>query len=123
MQELSVRVGSVRLSAVLNDSKTAFAIIEKLPLSGSISTWGGEIYFTVPVSRPLEYTATEEVRFGDIGYWPSGNVICIFFGKTPASTGPEPRPTSAVNIIGRVKEGSTQLFDVVAGTEIVLDRV
>jgi len=60
---------------------------------------------------------------GDIAYWPPGNAFCIFFGPTPASTGSEIRPASAVNVVGKVK-GDTKVFKAVgSGEQVVLERV
>ena len=39
---------------------------------------------------------------GDIGYWPPGAALAIFFGPTPLSTGSDPVPASAVNLVGRI---------------------
>ncbi len=46
---------------------------------------------------------TEELKVGDLAYWPEGNGFCIFYGKTPASTNDEPKPASSVTIIGKIK--------------------
>jgi len=51
---------------------------------------------------PLDSTATTRVKAGDIGYWPTGEALAIFFGKTPISTGDDPVPVSEVNIVGRI---------------------
>ncbi len=42
------------------------------------------------------------VQKGDLGYWPPGHAFCIFYGRTPASSGDEIRPASPVNPLGRV---------------------
>jgi hypothetical protein len=47
----------------------------------------------------------ETVSKGDIGYWPAGRTLCIFYGKTPITESEEQiRPASAVNIVGRIEE-------------------
>jgi len=61
------------------------------------------------VKAELEKDAQEVVESGDLGYWPSGNALCIFFGLTPISTEGEIRPASAVNMIGRVTGDATKL--------------
>jgi hypothetical protein len=58
---------------------------------------------------PLDETATIKVRVGDIGYWPPGNALAIFFGPTPMSKGSEPVPASEVNIVGKVIDDATNL--------------
>jgi hypothetical protein len=49
------------------------------------------------------------VKLGDIGYWPPGKALAIFFGPTPMSTGKDPVPASEVNIVGRVIDDITIL--------------
>jgi hypothetical protein len=65
-------------------------------------TWGDEVYFDIPVEMGLEPDARAEVEVGELGYWPTGNAFCIFFGSTPASSGDTPVAASRVNILGRV---------------------
>lgn len=95
------KTSRITLEGELNNSKTAQKIYEKLPLEAKVNTWGDEIYFEIPVHCPLEF-ATLDVEVGDIAYWPEGDCLCIFFGRTPASTNNKPRPASEVNIIGKV---------------------
>ena len=118
---IQIKVGKIELEAILNDSKTAAAIWEALPLRTHINTWGDEIYFTIPVNQELE-KGEELVEVGDLGYWPPGKAFCIFFGPTPMSQGKEVRPASAVTVIGRVTGDSTILRGIGAGTEIIIER-
>ena len=97
---IRISAGKVSMVAELNDSQTATMIYDKLPLEGTVNTWGDEIYFKIPVDNGPE-NAVEKVEIGDLAYWPEGQCFCIFFGKTPASTGSEIRPASPVNLIGR----------------------
>jgi len=81
---------------------TVAAIVRALPLQAEAKRWGDEVYFAVPV-RARPENQVETVAQGDIGYWPPGNALCIFFGPTPASRHPgEIRPASAVNPVGQV---------------------
>jgi len=119
--KIKITVGSVTLNAELNDSPTAQKIAEILPFTGSFNTWGDEIYFSIPVDAPVDQTAQEVVQVGDLGYWPTGNAFCIFFGPTPASKGNEIRPASAVNMIGRVLGDATSLKQVMDEAEVSLE--
>ena len=74
-----------------------------LPLEGTASRWGREYYFSVPVSADLEAGATDVVEPGELGYWPVGSALCLFWGPTPASQGGECRAASEVNRVGFVK--------------------
>lgn len=92
--------GPLRVGSEWNDSETAKAIREALPIESKAQRWGDEIYFETPVKLPIE-KGTEELSVGDIAYWPKGACLCLFFGKTPASTTDRPKPASAVNLVGR----------------------
>ena len=74
-----------RLSTILSIAASAM-----LPIEARGSTWGDEIYFSIPVR--LSEENGKEVELGDIAYWPPGTAFCIFFGPTPASHGDEIRP-------------------------------
>ncbi len=107
---------------MLNDSPTAEAIWEALPLKARAQTWGDEIYFMIPVHCALDDTARDVVDKGDLGYWPSGPAFCIFFGPTPASSGDEIRPASAVNVFGRVAGDLSALTKISAGSELLVEK-
>ncbi len=118
MKEIVITVGDAVLSAELNDSPTAKAIWEHLPLQAEASTWGDEIYFEIPVEMEQAADARAEVEVGTLGYWPMGRAFCIFFGLTPASSGSKPRAYSPVNIIGRVTDDPTQLRGTEQGASV-----
>lgn len=118
MTEITISSGQLSIQARLNQSPTAEAIIAALPLTGQASTWGEETYFEIPVDMPQEPDAQTEVEVGDLGYWPAGNALCIFFGPTPVSSGEKPKAYSPVNLIGSVS-GDARLFRAVReGDEI-----
>ncbi len=124
MAELKIRItaGPVSAEARLGDSKTARAIWDALPLSAKGETWGDEIYFSIPVHLKEE-SPKDVVEMGDLGYWPSGNAFCIFFGPTPASRGDEIRPASPVNVFGRLA-GDPKVFKKVrSGTAVRIERL
>lgn len=101
--------------------RTARAVWDALPIEARASTWGDEIYFSIPVEAEAE-NPKEVVEMGDLGYWPPGSAFCVFFGPTPASRGDEIRPASPVNVLGRV-EGDPRVFkEVRSGERVVLER-
>jgi hypothetical protein len=118
--KISIRAGDVTATAVLNDTPTARAIWQALPIEARASTWGDEIYFSIPVQAPVE-DGLEVVNLGDVAFWPPGHAFCIFFGPTPMSRGDEIRPESAVNVVGKV-EGDPRAFRrVTSGARVVLE--
>jgi hypothetical protein len=120
--KIRITAGQVTATATLAENGTAQAIWDALPIESRGSTWGDEIYFSIPVQR-AEEDAKEVVAIGDLGYWPPGSAFCIFFGPTPASRGNEVRPASPVNVVGRV-EGDPLVFKgVSSGARVLLERV
>lgn len=120
-RKIRIKAGQVEVEAELNDTKTAEAIWEALPITGRGNRWGDEIYFSIPVNLDPE-NAQELVSVGDLAYWPQGNGFCIFFGPTPISEGKEPRPASPCNVFGKVIGDATVLRQVPSGAEITIEK-
>ena len=121
-RSIRIRCGELIAVATLNDSVSAQAIWEALPLEGGANVWGDEIYFRIPVAL-AEDEAQEVVELGDLGYWPPGSAFCIFFGPTPVSRGNEIRPASPVNVFGKV-EGDPSVFKrVTGGTPVLVEQL
>ena len=121
MRTITITAGQVNASAALGTGRTADAIWNALPLEARASTWGDEIYFSIPVECEPE-SPKEVVEMGDLGYWPPGTAFCISFGPTPASHGREIRPASPVNVFGRVS-GDAKVFKAVrSGTTVKIER-
>ena len=120
--KIVIRAEPVELTAELNDSDTAKAIWNNLPITGRANLWGDEIYFRIPVHIPVE-NGQELVEKGDLGFWPEGDALCIFFGPTPMSTGNEIRPASEVNVFGRITGDAALFKKVRSGTMIYIERI
>ncbi len=116
--KIIITAGDVSLEAELNDTPTARQVWEVLPVEGTANVWGEEIYFKIPVEASQASDAREEVEVGEMGYWPTGRALCIFFGPTPVSTGERPRAYSPVNILGRVLGDAKQLRAISQGTTV-----
>ena len=116
-----IKVGAIEAAAELNDTRTAQAIWETLPIKGRVNLWGDEIYFSIPLNLELEL-GQELVSIGDLGYWPQGNAFCIFFGPTPISQGDEIRPASPVTVFGKVIGNVNVFKNVAAGMESTVRR-
>jgi len=121
-KKIRIKSGTFEVTATLNDSQTAEAIWKALPLKSRANRWGDEIYFSIPVSLGAD-NATENVKVGDLGYWPAGNGFCIFFGPTPISEGKEPRPASPCNLFGKVVGDAMALRKVASGSEITVEKL
>ena len=122
MKKIIIKAGEIEARAELNESATALAIWQALPIEGSANTWGEEIYFRIPVSQNLESGARELVELGDLAYWPQGEAFCIFFGATPISGHGEIRPASAVNIVGWLSDDPKAFLSITAGTPVSIQK-
>ena len=122
MHKIRITAGDAPASSVLNDSATAEAIWQALPIEARGRTWVDEIYFAIPVHLDEE-DAQEVVDMGDLGYWPPGHAFCIFFGRTPMSRGNEIRPASPVNVFGKIEGDAKAFTRVSSGTQVRLERV
>jgi len=120
---ITITVSGTAYAAELDDTPTALAILDALPLNVKAPTWGDEIYFEVPVTADSDSTATEVVELGTLGYWPPGSAFCIFYGMTPASSGGQIRPASAVNVIGRLLDDPAPLRGTRSGVSVTVERV
>lgn len=113
-------VGSV-LVEVKEDwnPKTARRILESLPLTGRAMRWGNEVYFEVNISVEEENSRVD-MEVGEVAFWPPGNAICLFFGRTPVSVSDKPRAYSPVNPFGVVVEGIDVLRKVKGGEKVTV---
>jgi len=118
---IRITAGAVSAEARLNDSKTAGAIWDALPIEAKGQTWGDEIYFDIGVTAPPEQ-ARDVVDVGDLAYWPPGQAFCIFFGRTPASQGDECRAASPVNVVGKIAGDARVFTKVRSGSRVTIER-
>jgi hypothetical protein len=121
--QIKIMTGNITLRAELFDTSCAKGIVERLPIEAEPNEWGDEFYFEIPVSASLDDTATTRVKIGDIGYWPPGRAMAIFFGPTPISTGSDPVPASAVNLVGRTIDDATLLRKAAGAAKIRIEIV
>lgn len=121
-RQIIIMTGTVKAKAEIDDSGTADAIWQALPIKGTANLWGDEVYFEIPVNMELD-NGKELVSAGDLGYWPSGSCFCIFFGPTPMSKGNEIRPASAVNVFGKIVGDAKILKQVKEGQAITIEQV
>ena len=65
-KKIKIRTGQLEALAQLNESAIAKLVWDALPVSASVSTWGDEVYFTIPVTaEPADPKGV--VKLGDLG--------------------------------------------------------
>lgn len=120
--KIKIAIGEVSLTGELRDTKLAKKIFEALPIEGVGSTWGYEIYFSIPIEAEAEFPQ-KAVRIGDLAYWPPGNAFCLFYGRTPISaTEDEILPASEVEVIGKFKGDIEALKKVHSGQMVKIEK-
>lgn len=117
-RRISITAGKVILTAELNASATAEAVWKALPIEAHASRWGDEIYFEIPVRLDEAEDARQDMQVGELAYWPVGAAFCIFFGRTPASSGTQPRAYSNVNPFGTIHGDAAALRGVRDGEPV-----
>ncbi len=100
------------MTATLNESESAKTFYDALPIEGSTSRWGDEVYFDIGLAI-LEEDPQAEVAPGGIAYWPPGAAFCIFFGQTPYSP---------VNLLGTLDGDPEEFAQVKPGETVKLER-
>jgi len=121
--KIRITVGSVQLDAELKPTKTAREVYAALPVEGPVNTWGEEFYCKVAGVKDHRETATNQVKVGDVAFWGAGQVLAIFFGRTPMSMGQDPVPADRVNVIGRILGDSSVLRRVMDVPTIRIERI
>lgn len=118
MNSLLITTKNYSFKARLYDTPTAHRIISSLPMKGETVLWGNEIYFTTPLTIPIEANAREILEPGELAFWPMGSAFCIFFGTTPASTTEKPQAYSPVNVFGIIESDLSSLHSIKQGEPI-----
>lgn len=118
---ITIKAGPITVQAELNNTRTAQALLDILPVEATANTWGDEVYFRVPLNVEIE-NGREVVEMGDVAYWPDGPSLCLFFGRTPASRGDEIRAASPVTVVGRIVGDPKVLKSVRSGAEVTVDK-
>ena len=118
--KISWKAGDI--SAILNNTPTTEALIKSLPIESYANTWGDEVYFSVPVSVPLEKDAKQVVEPGAICFWVEGNSLALPFGPTPISEDNECRLATACNILGKIEKEPRILSSIQSGDQIKIEK-
>ena len=122
-QRIKISVGGVSLEAELKSTRTAKEVYEALPIETSVNMWGEEFYCKVPGVKDYRETATTQVKVGDVAFWGPGEMLAIFFGRTPMSMGEDPVPADRVNVVGRLVGDPKLLRQAMGAATIKIEKV
>ena len=122
-KRIRIKVGGIQLEAELKGTRTAEELYRALPAEGPLNVWGEEFYLKVPGVKDHRETATTQVKVGDVAFWGAGQVLAIFFGRTPMSMGADPVPADRVNVVGRVVGDAATLRQAMNASTIRVERI
>jgi uncharacterized protein len=117
MAQVTFQTQNKRFLAEFNQCLTAQMLIKSMPLEGIVHLWGEEVYIETGV-QASDLHATLDVNVGDIAYRHEEKRLCLFFGKTPASTSDKPVPALPVVIIGKILCPPQELRGIAAGESL-----
>ena len=107
--------------------KTVDALLEFLPMKYPVilQCWGAEIFFFLPDSLKVigKENSKAELEIGDVAFWPRDPACCIFFGKTPLSTGSNPVAMEPINVFAKVVQGMEILPKLTNGDLISMEKI
>ena len=118
---IKITIGGIQLLADLKPNRTAQAIVEALPVSAPVNQWGEEFYCKIPGVKDFRETAKNQVKVGDVAFWGMGEMLAVFFGRTPMSLGEDPVPADRVNVIGKIQGDAKVLQQAVGATTMQVE--
>ncbi len=118
MAKIRIAWSAGEITADLEDTPTTRQLLAVLPRKATASTWGDEVYFSLPVKARLEPDAQQVVDPGSVCFWVEGNALALPFGPTPISKGNECRLASKCNFLGKIAGDPQRLKSVREGDEI-----
>ncbi len=118
---IKITIGGIQLLADLKPNRTAQAIVDALPLTAPVNQWGEEFYCKMPGVKDYRETAKNQVKVGDVAFWGNGEMLAVFFGRTPMSLGEDPVPADRVNVIGKIQGDVKVLQQAVGATTMQVE--
>ncbi|MFI0712607.1 cyclophilin-like fold protein [Streptomyces inhibens] len=111
-----------QLTATLDNTPTATALLAALPVGSTAHTWGEEVYCDTGLTPALEADARQVVEPGTVAFWTEGNALALPYGPTPISRGEESRLASPCNVLGRIDGDPRALATVRNGDPIHVQK-
>ncbi len=118
---IKITIGGIQLLADLKPNRTAQAIVDALPITAPVNQWGEEFYCKMPGVKDYRETAKNQVKVGDVAFWGMGEMLAVFFGRTPMSLGEDPVPADRVNVIGKIQGDAKVLQQAVGATTMQVE--
>jgi len=122
MTILSLRFENGEIRLFLRHTPAARAILQTLPFSATVQTWGQTLMFDCPLTSPLQNAESSSViEPGDVAFWADGSSIILGYGPTPLSHNHEIRLAHPVTVWADALDDIRQLAGVSAGSQVTVD--
>jgi hypothetical protein len=118
LKRILIGIGKTEVFAVLSGTPTAQKLWEALPFKARAETWGGEVYFRIPVNAALEADAKQVVSPGTVCFWTQGSCLALPFGPTPIAEAKECRLADPCNILGKLEGDPKVLRHILDGDPV-----
>lgn len=82
-QKIVLDFNVITLDAELFDTNIATRFYERLPYEVELTSWGNELYGSIGLDLGKE-NPIAEIPEGGIAYTNRGNLVCVFYGQSPA---------------------------------------
>ena len=119
---IRILCNELQITGTLDDTPSARLLWDALPFTSTANTWGQEVYFSAPVSMPLDAAPKVVVPPGTICFWVQGSALALPFGPTPVSEHGECRLITAVNTLGHIDGDPRILANISEGDSITVER-
>lgn len=120
-QKIKITIGGIQVVAQLKPNRTAQSVVAVLPVDAPVNQWGEEFYCQLPGVKDYREIATTHVKVGDVAFWGMGEMLAVFFGRTPMSLGEDPVPADRVNVIGKLLNDPTVLREATGATRMKVE--
>lgn len=125
MSDARIRIRWIdgEVTAVLDATPSAQALLRALPSESVANLWGEEVYFDLPAPIELDADARQVVDAGAVCYWVEGKSLALPYGPTPVSHGNECRLVTRVNVLGKIEGDPRALAAIRAGGRVRVERL
>jgi uncharacterized protein len=120
--KLRISASGASFEVALRETPTATALLAAVPFEARAQTWGEEVYFTTPISAPLEPDARQIVEPGTVCFWTEGDALALPYGRTPLSSDSRPKLASRCNVLGTLVGDARALARVKSGDPVKVEK-
>lgn len=117
---ITITAGGQVFEAVLDDSETAAAFADMLPMTLSMQRVGGDREFYGGMDSALPYDSTDvQTAFenGDIAFWLGGDGLCLLYNNQVEN----PEISAGIIVFGKITSDLSGFFDMDDHLDVVIE--